>query len=237
MITRARPSATQRFAVLGGVIALHALALLLILALHSPGQQAVKPMALQLMTFSTDQPAASQPPKPVMPSKVPARPIPEAELAKAIENASAPAGMIGNCETLSRISQALLADPAAVAAVHAVPQEMRSVADAIVVWNAGWSPAANADDAPLGTVRMLVVENLAGVPDSCLDEAIAGPRLIPVTDGERTTFLAFGSGNWSWRQILDSPDALSPLSLPGPAPVQTDAQTAHESNRSFVLGT
>lgn len=214
MLPRARPSATQRSAVLGGVIALHGLLLLLVLALHSPGQRVVKPAGMQLISIATDQ--AQEPPKPVMPSKVPAKPIPQAELAQAIASASAPAGMVGNCETLSVISKALLADPDAIAGVAAVPADQRSIADAIVVWNAGWSPAASELEAPLGTVRMLVEEYLREAPDSCLDEAIAGPRLIPIIEGDRTTLLAFGSGHWTWRQLLETPDAVpSGESLPG----------------------
>ncbi|MGI8931852.1 MAG: hypothetical protein ACR2FK_05680 [Sphingomicrobium sp.] len=112
-------------------------------------------------------------------------------------------GTTGGCNTLDLVSKALVADPAALTAVHNAPAETRSISEAVVLWNAGWSPAAFATEAPLGPARAVVEQSLSSVADGCLDEPIVGPRLVPIPAGEqRTIFLVFGSGVWSWRQLM-----------------------------------
>lgn len=109
------------------------------------------------------------------------------------------------CPTLDAITKALIADRAAVDQVLAAPPETRSIADAIIVWNSDWSAATTTVDAPLGEVRAAVLQSLGETADHCLDEPIAGPRLIPIPAGSGTVFLVFGSGNWRWRQLLTNP--------------------------------
>ncbi|QNM81728.1 hypothetical protein H8M03_06520 [Sphingomonas sabuli] len=207
MVLRAKPSAAQRYSTLGGVIAAHGIALLVVLSYYTPGQRAAKPSAIHMVSLAAVEQPSPKPPKPVMPSKLVAKPIPPQELAAAMAEAAAPApaSTVGTCETLNLISAALQSDTGAVAEVAAVPEDMRSVADAIVVWNAGWSAPAQVPDGPLSIVRMVIEARLNAVAEGCLDETLAGPRLIPVHVGERTTMLAFGSGNWTWRQLVEPP--------------------------------
>ena len=87
-----------------------------------------------------------------------------------------------------------------------------------VMWNAGRSNAASTVDSPLGPARAIVELSLNSVEDGCLDEQIAGPRLIPVPvpDGQSTMFLVFGSGTWTWRELVADPvfaQDLTPVEL------------------------
>lgn len=61
----------------------------------------------------------------------------------------------------------------------------------------------------------MVEQTLSLVEDGCLDEPIAGPRLVPIAvpDGQGTMFLVFGSGNWTWRELVADPAAQE--ALPG----------------------
>ena len=62
------------------------------------------------------------------------------------------------------------------------------------------------DGPTLGPARSVVERSLESIDDSCLDAPIAGPRLVPLPDGERTMFLVFGSGAWTWRELTASAD-------------------------------
>jgi len=203
------PPKSQRIGVLTGVVALHAVLLVAFLAsggAHAP--PAVKPGVPSVMSISADQPADRPPPPPILPSKV------VDEIKRLTEQAltfdpdsTALAALSGQCATLDLVSKAIVADPLAVAAVVQAPPETRSIAEAIVMWNAGWSYAASTPESPLGAARTIVELSLNSVEDGCLDEQIAGPRLIavPVPGGQSTMFLVFGSGTWTWRELLDEP--------------------------------
>ena len=62
------------------------------------------------------------------------------------------------------------------------------------------------DDAPLRNVRDRIETTLAELPLECLETPVAGPRLIPITIDGSTTFLAFGSGQWTWQQLIEPHD-------------------------------
>ncbi len=115
-------------------------------------------------------------------------------------------GAAGGCATFDLVVKSLTAEPTVVAGVVSTPPERRSIAGAVVIWNAGWSDTASAPGEPLGPARVVIEQNLRSVPDMCLDEPVAGPRLVPIPEGDRTMFLAIGSGNWTWRQLLTDPD-------------------------------
>ena len=73
------------------------------------------------------------------------------------------------------------------------------------MWNAEWSPVAAADEAPLAEVRSRVLLILESLPPDCLATPVTGPRLIAIPEGGYTTFLAFGSGEWTWQQLVEPP--------------------------------
>lgn len=135
------------------------------------------------------------------------------------EPAPEPAGEAANaagadaCAILDSVAKAIVADPATVAAIVQAPADTRSIADAIVIWNVGWSAAAMEAGAPLEPVRANVIATLQAAPEDCLASPVAGPRLVPVPNGDRTLFLVFGSGEWSWKSLIE------------PVPVETAGDT------------
>lgn len=205
MVQRERPSLKQRFTVLAGVLGVHAIVLLLVLAFAPIETEAVKPPVMKLMSFAMESAAAPRSGRRVLPARKVAAPIPKSVPSLALTDSGTASGTALSCDTLDLVSQALATDPSAVDAIRSAPPAMRSVADAIVVWNAGWSAGADSADSPLAEVRAVVEDQLGTVSDECLDETIAGPRLVPIPDGDQTTFLAFGSGDWTWRQLLLPP--------------------------------
>lgn len=200
------PLKSQRLGVLMGVIALHVAMLVAFLASGgSPAPPPLKTGVTSIVSISAEQPANRPPPPPKLPSKV----VDEIKklTAQALTfepDSTALAAAPGQCATLDVVSKAITADSSAVEAVIQAPPEARSIAEAIVMWNAGWSNAASTPDSPLAPARTIVELSLNSIEDGCLDEQIAGPRLIPVPvpDGQRTMFLVFGSGSWTWRELL-----------------------------------
>lgn len=201
----------ERTAVLACVFAIHASLLLLVVLAGTKSGQSPPPSVgtLSVVSLTAEAPASTPPPPPTLPSKI-VETAPLSDSLPAIEtDVDSTTAASGGCKILEAVSAALVADPVAFAAVLAAPPETRSVADAIVLWNAGWSPVAATTEGPLSAVRKAVETSLRGIEGSCLDEEVAGPRLIPVRTGERTTFVVIGSGKWSWRELLMSDDRLA----------------------------
>lgn len=223
MLNRAAPPRKQRAAVLATVFALHAGLIVLFLQQSVKSAPAVKPTSVAMIALDADRPAAAKPPPPSLPAKHADtfKPVVEFSLPADSESKS-PAGASEVCSTLGVVLDALLLNAAAIAAIRNAPPETRSIADAIVVWNGGWSPAALAPDAPLFIVRATIERGLSELADSCLDEPVTGPRLVPISDvtGTRTIFLVFGSGNWTWRALL-TPSVMPEADGTVPAAVAT----------------
>ncbi len=206
MVHRSDPPRRQRVAVLATVFALHA-ALFALFLLQRPGtiSPEVKRTTVAMVAIDAEQPAAAKPPPPSLPAKLADTFNPVVEFSiPADSDSDAPAGASGVCSTMGMVLDTLLLDPAALDAIRRAPPETRSVAEAIVIWNEGWNPAALELAAPLGLVRVNIEKSLSAVDEGCLDEPVAGPRLLPIPDaaGTGTIFLVFGSGNWTWRALL-----------------------------------
>jgi hypothetical protein len=107
------------------------------------------------------------------------------------------------CSPIDVVTTQLTSDPTVPAEINMVPRADRSISEAIVVWNAEWSNTAIADDAPLRNVRDRIESTLVELPLECLETPVAGPRLIPIVIDGSTTFLAFGSGQWTWQQLIE----------------------------------
>lgn len=191
---------SERATAFATVVALHALALLTLLATRH-GSMPIAPKAGGLSVVSLP---AESPPAPAQPSKPEPQLVPQQATSASVQSAST-ASPGTACGTLELVMAALLEDPAAILAVRNAPPEARSIADAIVIWNTEWSPAAGTIEAPLGAARAAISRSLATVPDACLDEDVAGPRLLPISVGDGTTFLVVGSGMWRWRGLLIDP--------------------------------
>ena len=107
------------------------------------------------------------------------------------------------CSPIDVVTMQLTNDPTVPAEIDKVPRTDRSISEAIVIWNAEWSNTAMADDAPLRNIRLRIESTLSELPLECLETPVAGPRLIPITVDGSTTFLAFGSGHWTWQQLIE----------------------------------
>ncbi len=206
MIDRSAPPQSQRIGVLTSVVALHMALLVAFFATSGAASPpAVKSGVMSLVSIKADVPAQRPPPPPILPSKL----VDEirkltADALSMDPDSAAVAATSGQCATLDILRKALVADHLAVAAVIQAPPETRSIAEAIVMWNAGWSSAASAPESPLGPARTVVEQSLVSVEDGCLDEPIVGPRLVPigVPNSQSTMFLVFGSGHWTWRELV-----------------------------------
>lgn len=212
MFDRSAPPRSQRIGVLASVVGLHVgLLVVFLVASDAAPPQVVKPGVMSLIALNAEVPAQRPPPPPVLPSKLVDEIRKLTAEAQAMEpDSTALAAPSGQCATLDVVSKAIVADPSAVMAVIQSPPETRSIAEAVVMWNAGWSNAASTPQSPLSPARTVVEQTLGLVENGCLDEPIVGPRLvqIAVPDGQRTMFLVFGSGHWTWRQLVEDPAAV-----------------------------
>jgi hypothetical protein len=94
-------------------------------------------------------------------------------------------------------------------ALDTLPPEARTVSDAVMIWAGGWTPSTLSETMPLFPVRNLIETLLPNLPRECLEETLVGPRFVTVDTGTRFNTLVFGSGVWSWGQLLEPPE-LSP---------------------------
>ncbi len=199
----------RKFTILALVIALHAVMIALLLQQAAKVQPPVPVTAIAMFEIEAKRPAAAaKPPPPSLPAKVADAFVPVTALSIPDDAVSdEPVGAAAACSTVDKVREGLLLDAAAVDATRNAPPETRSIADAVVLWNVGWAPPALTLADPLFVVRTAVERILANLPANCLDEPIAGPRLVPITDasGLRTIFIVFGSGTWTWRALLTPP--------------------------------
>jgi len=112
------------------------------------------------------------------------------------------------CSPLEEVTTQLTSDPLVPLAIDRVARSDRSISEAIVMWNAEWSPVSATDEAPLADVRIRVLSILENLPPECLATQVIGPRLIAIPEQGYTTFLAFGSGEWSWQQLVEPADVI-----------------------------
>ncbi|WP_419816716.1 hypothetical protein [Glacieibacterium sp.] len=104
----------------------------------------------------------------------------------------------GDCALTDDIQSALRSDGATAAALSQVPAASRSVANALMIWDGRWGDGNSA----LAPIQRIVVASIRAASPECQAAAITGPRLIMVPDGKGSAVLAFGSGVWSWAQLL-----------------------------------
>lgn len=209
---QARISPVRRTSIFLSVVALHMLVLLALLdsAVVPPGS----PMGT-LSVFSLAPPskaaprpiAAAKPEKPRPLKKDGERKAPELVPAKALPSTK---GEV--CEPLEAVSLALNGDEPARAALDALPPEGVGLANSIAVWAVDWNEAATPPSGALAPVRAAVESTLLTLPQACLETPVAGPVILPVTTARRTNVLVFGSGQWSWAQLIVEPfDAAASL--------------------------
>lgn len=194
-----------------GVVALHLLIIIIVVLSKNSMEPKKKQGALTVFALaSAPNPPAVEIPDPVVPIKIldPVNPVEEKEIVASPEEAYAeqqsaegdPDGDI--CSPLDEVTAQLASDPLVPLAISRVAKSDRSISEAIVMWNAEWSVTAAAADAPLAEVRSRVVAILQALPPECLALPVTGPRLVAIPEEGFTTFLAFGSGEWSWQQLV-----------------------------------
>lgn len=108
-----------------------------------------------------------------------------------------------DCRISEAISEALKHDANAVAAVGRIPAMTRSVANTMMMWDGQWANAsALGGAASLSAIRAAVSDALRSTAAHCRATRLTGPRLVIIADGEQTAALVFGSGVWTWDQVL-----------------------------------
>jgi hypothetical protein len=202
MVRVACAKQSERAAALASVILLHVLALMILLYHRWPVQPQMEQQGtLKIIALSAPPAAPATPPRPLVPSEI--QEIIEAQVEPQVSaEASAVVGTPGAaCTPLELVRNAILTDQAALTSVLNAPPETRSIAEAVVLWNAGWSESASVQASPLSATRAAVERGLTQLDEACLDEPVAGPRLIPIPAASGTMFVVFGSGTWTWRQV------------------------------------
>ncbi len=195
----------RRAAIFIGIVAIHVFIIILLVLSKYVVPQKQKQGTLSVFSVA----AASSPPAIVIPEPI----VPAEEIAIISSPAEVHAEQQGEegdpdgevCSALEQVTAQLISDPIVPLAIDRVLPSDRSVSEAIVMWNAEWSPVAAADEAPLAEVRSRVLLILESLPPDCLATPVTGPRLIAIPEGGYTTFLAFGSGEWTWQQLVEPP--------------------------------
>jgi hypothetical protein len=157
-----------------------------------------------------------EPDAPAKPAIVP--PVPETKIVALlstkppIEAAPPVAGSgTGNgCSVASEVGAAVLADNDAMAELAALPPEVRSDADAVMLWNGTWldvDPEAKAQMAssPIPALKRVVTDAVLALPGECQEVLATGPQLIPIPEPGRTTMVVIGSGEWRWSDLIEPP--------------------------------
>lgn len=196
----------RRATIFVGVVALHVCIIVLIVF----SRHAVQPKKMHgsLSVFAlaaSPSPPALRIPDPIVPVEAISAIASPAEAHAEQQSAEGdPDGEV--CSPLNEVTARLTSDPLVPLAIGRVARSDRSISEAIVMWNAEWSAASATDEAPLADVRTRVLAVLESLPPECLATQVIGPRLIAIPEQGYTTFLAFGSGEWSWQQLVEPTD-------------------------------
>ena len=133
------------------------------------------------------------------------------------------------CRISDSVQAALHGDPAVRNALDLIPTSARSVADAMLLWDGHWSDAgAIGGVGALAPIRSVVIGAVLAATPDCRDAPLAGPRLIYVMTAAGTRVLAFGSGSWTWAQLVDDSTATNRAAafVPGEITTAPPASTA-----------
>ncbi len=165
-------------------------------------------------------PRASQlrpvPPTPVEPIAVPPPAIylPSSNLLNVSLVTTSLGDTGGNCDLTAPVQAALVASEAVRADLPQIPRNERSVANAIMIWNAAWIVPIVGDAqqslAAHSTIRDTIADTIAAASPDCRLQPQAGPRLIILPGTGDNTVLALGSGVWRWQDVLDTAREANP---------------------------
>ena len=196
----------RRATIFMAVVAFHICIIVLLVISRHAVQPKQKQGSLSVFALAAaPSPPAIQIPDPVIPVEAIAMISSPAEAHAEQQSAEGdPDGAV--CSPLDEVTSQLTSDPLVPLAISRVARSDRSISEAIVMWNAEWSATSATDEAPLAEVRSRVLSILDTLPPECLATPVIGPRLIAIPNQGYTTFLAFGSGEWSWQQLIEPAD-------------------------------
>jgi hypothetical protein len=90
-----------------------------------------------------------------------------------------------------------------------IPEDRRSIANAIVVWNARWTDPGPPSLLAFAAIRQTITQTVLAASAACRSQPQTGPRLIYLPgDAGKTAILAVGSGQWTWQQVIDGVPSL-----------------------------
>ena len=213
---------TRRAILLLTFVGLHLL-LIVWLASNPPSKEIVRPATLSVFTVLplSERDASAQPvQKRVVPPATPVPdlpapgrlPTPEAAPLSSGATATVSAGVAaGGCALAQNVGEAIGKNPAAMAEIDGLPPDVRTSADAMMLWDGEWLGSGVAPaDIEIGVLRQAVEQVVADAPAECRNAETTGPQFIPVPEGDRTLMIVIGSGTWHWADLIASPaDCLS----------------------------
>jgi|GEM_PF-1572853 len=200
----------------GGLLSLvllgHLLVFLLVLRAGPLGEGRPFPV-LRLITVSASSLPAPAPPAPAEsenesePVASPEPPPPAAAQSDVVAPqlpqlaGGAPAG--GGCALGAEIGSAIQNDAGAMNALAMLPADLRSTADAVMLWNGQWVATERPDTRTSVLLLQQVIErSVLAATAECRFSPNAGPQFIPVSDRDRTTMIVVGSGEWQWDNLV-----------------------------------
>ena len=117
--------------------------------------------------------------------------------------ASSPMAAAIPCDLTGAIQAALEGDPRTRDELALIPQQARSVANAVQLWDGAWvDPDRLGGPTIAEPIREAIVNVIRQAPPVCHDQTVAGPRLFAITDPRGTIIVALGSGQWRWSDLL-----------------------------------
>lgn len=151
--------------------------------------------------------------------------------------AAAGTGTGHGCGMAGVVAKGISENPDAMAAVAALPDDVRSETDAVMLWNGAWldtgqtsvlsalpiglvPPSAD----PVAALKQVILASLEQAPAECLEVETIGPQFIPISEPGRTTMLVIGSGAWRWSSLLEP--EIDPLASPGADQSAADGRLA-----------
>lgn len=220
----------QRAALMAAIIAAH-LVLALWILLGGSGYAAVrKPQSLTAIDISINVPKPDAPAKkavvPPVPDKRKVALVPTKVTVEAAPPPASGSGSGSGCSVATAVAAALIADIPAMEELAALPAEVRSDADAVMLWNGSWldvTPEAQRQLALTPTqpqpltqpltqpptlipeLKRVVTDTVLALPIECQGVETAGPQLIPIPEPGRTTMVVIGSGVWRWSDLIELP--------------------------------
>ena len=222
------------------IVAAHLLVLWLVLLLTAfTGRAPARAKTLAVFDVSeVEKPdAPAEPAEQVRVSKVQPQLLVPTTLTIDAPPAAAGSGTGQGCGMAGLLAKGISESPEAMAAVAALPKEVRSETDAVMLWNGTWLDTGQASvlsavpvlsamtgQDPVTALKTVILATLAAAPPECREVESLGPQFIPIAETGRTTMLVIGSGAWRWSSLIE-PDA-DPLATAGADQLAGDARFA-----------